>query len=58
VAFIIILEMLKKKYLQHVFHKQNVYNAIYKIKNNNKGDKPDSILLLDILFEKMSRDLR
>ncbi len=50
--------MLKKKYLQHVFHKQNVYNAIYKIKNNNKGDKPDSILLLDILFEKMSRDLR
>ncbi|KAF0560330.1 protein far1-related sequence 5-like [Gigaspora margarita] len=51
VAPITQLEILKKKYLQHVFHKQDVYNTIYKFcQNSNK--RTDSVLFLDILFEK------
>jgi hypothetical protein len=50
------LEILKKKYPEHIFHKQDVYNAIYKLRQNNKNEKPDIILLLDSLFEKISQD--
>ena len=39
VAPITQLELLKKKYPEHVFHKQDVYNAIYKLQQNN--EKPD-----------------
>ncbi|CAG8826823.1 18732_t:CDS:2, partial [Gigaspora margarita] len=35
VAPITQLEILKKKYPQHVFHKQDMYNAIYKLHQNN-----------------------
>ena len=45
------LEILKKKYPKHIFHRQDIYNAIYKLHQSNKVKKPDSILLLDILFE-------
>lgn len=55
VAPITALEMLKKKYPQHVFHKQDVYNAFYKLCQNNH-EKSDSISLLDTLFEKVSQD--
>ncbi|CAG8832163.1 651_t:CDS:2, partial [Gigaspora margarita] len=55
VAPITQLEMLKKKYPQHVFHKQDVYNAIYKLRKNNI-ERLDSVSFLDTLFEKMSQD--
>ncbi|CAG8741804.1 41903_t:CDS:2, partial [Gigaspora margarita] len=48
------LEMLKKKYLQHVFHKQDIYNTIYKLRKND-DERLDSVLFLDILLEKMSQ---
>ncbi|CAG8673550.1 19883_t:CDS:2 [Racocetra fulgida] len=35
VASITQLELLKKKYPQHVFHRQDVYNAIYKLRQND-----------------------
>uniref|UniRef100_U9UTA8 SWIM-type domain-containing protein n=1 Tax=Rhizophagus irregularis (strain DAOM 181602 / DAOM 197198 / MUCL 43194) TaxID=747089 RepID=U9UTA8_RHIID len=55
VAPIVTLEMLKKKYPQHVFHKQDVYNTIYKLcQSNNHEKSSDSTSLLDTLFEKMS----
>ena len=57
VAPITQLEILKKKYPGHVFHKQDIYNAIYKLRQNN-DDNLDSTLLLDVLFEKISFDLR
>ncbi|CAG8587222.1 13788_t:CDS:2, partial [Dentiscutata heterogama] len=49
------LEMLKKKYPQHVFHKQDVYNTIYKLRKDN-DERLDSVSFLDILFEKMAQD--
>ncbi|CAG8762125.1 26005_t:CDS:1 [Dentiscutata erythropus] len=49
------LEMLKKKYPQHVFHKQDVYNTIYKLRKDD-DERLDSVSFLDILFEKMSQD--
>ncbi|CAB5345802.1 unnamed protein product [Rhizophagus irregularis] len=58
VAPIIQLEILKRKYPEHVFHKQDVYNAIYNLCQNNKNERPDSLLFLDILFEKMTQDPR
>ena len=57
VAPITQLEILKKKYPGHVFHKQDIYNAIYKLRQNN-DDNLDSTLLLDVLFEKISFDPR
>ncbi|PKC56270.1 hypothetical protein RhiirA1_474245 [Rhizophagus irregularis] len=57
VALIVTLEMLKKKYPQHVFHKQDVYNTIYKLcQSNNHEKSSDSTSLLDTLFEKVSQD--
>ncbi len=55
VAPITQLEIFKKKYLEHVFHKQDVYNAIYKL--NQSNEKLDTTSILDILFEKISQDL-
>jgi hypothetical protein len=55
VAPIIQLEILKKKHFQHVFHKQDIYNAIYKLTQNN-NEKLDSISFLDTLLEKVSQD--
>ncbi|CAG8755665.1 17598_t:CDS:1 [Gigaspora margarita] len=49
------LEMLKKKYPQHVFYKQDIYNTIYKLRKND-DKRLDSVLFLDILLEKMSKD--
>ncbi|PKK75758.1 hypothetical protein RhiirC2_707888 [Rhizophagus irregularis] len=57
VAPITQLEILKKKYPQHVFHKQDVYNAIYSLIKNIKDEDFDSGLLLNSLFEKMTEDL-
>ncbi|GBC13105.1 hypothetical protein GLOIN_2v1812649 [Rhizophagus irregularis DAOM 181602=DAOM 197198] len=56
VAPIVQLEILKKKYPEHVFHKQDVYNSIYKLHGNNKDENLDSGLLLNVLFEKMTED--
>ena len=39
------------------FIKQDIYNAIYKLRQNN-DDNLDSTLLLDVLFEKISFDPR
>ena len=50
--------MLKKKYPEHVFHKQDVYNAIYKLHQNNLDKRSNSILFLNILLEKMAQDPR
>jgi hypothetical protein len=58
VAPIIQLEILKKKYPEHVFHKQDVYNAIYKLRQNDRNEGSDSILFLNVLFEKMTQDPR
>jgi hypothetical protein len=58
VAPITQLEILKKKYPEHIFHKQDVYNAIYKLRQSNKTEKLDTTSLLDILFEKISQDPR
>ena len=55
VAPITQLEILKKKYPEHVFHKQDVYNAIYRLQSN-KNEKLDTTSILDILFEKLSQD--
>jgi hypothetical protein len=55
VAPIIQLELLKKKYPEHVFYKQDVYNAIYKLRQDN-NEKLNSTSLLDILFKKISQD--
>ncbi|UZO28243.1 uncharacterized protein OCT59_021777 [Rhizophagus irregularis] len=57
VAPITQLEILKKKYPKHVFYKQDVYNAIYKLRQDN-NEKLDTTSLLDILFEKISQDPR
>ncbi|CAG8672965.1 22025_t:CDS:2, partial [Racocetra persica] len=55
VAPITQLKMLKMKYPQHVFYKQDIYNAIYKLyKNNNK--RLNFVSFLDTLFEKMLQD--
>src|ERR1051325_11522009 len=56
VAPIIQLEILKKKYPNHIFHKQDVYNTIYKLHDQN--NKNDTTSILDILFEKISQDPR
>ena len=58
VAPITQLEILKKKYPEHVFHKQDIYNAIYKLRQNNDDEKLDSTSLLNVLFEKISQDPR
>ena len=58
VAPITQLEILKKKYLEHVFHKQDIYNAIYKLRQNNKNEKLDSVLFLNVLLEKITQDSR
>ena len=60
VAPIIQLEILKKKYPQHVFHKQDVYNSIYKLRKNcnNDDEELDSGLLLHTFFDKMTKDPR
>ena len=58
VAPIIQLEILKKKYPEHVFHKQDIYNAIYKLRQDNIDEKQDSVLFLDILLSKMTQDPR
>ncbi|CAB4423154.1 unnamed protein product [Rhizophagus irregularis] len=52
------LEILKKKYPEHVFHKQDVYNAIYKLRQSNRDEKLDSVLFLNVLLEKMTQDPR
>src|SRR5581483_6426137 len=54
VAPITQLEILKKKYPEHVFHKQDIYNAIYKLRQNDKNEKLDSVLFLNVLLEKMT----
>lgn len=56
VAPIIQLEILKKKYPQHVFHKQDIYNLIYKLCADCKDEGLDSGSLLNSLFEKMTED--
>ncbi|CAB5391682.1 unnamed protein product [Rhizophagus irregularis] len=57
VAPITQLEILKKKYPQHIFYKQDVYNAIYYSLNKNTKDEDfDSGLLFNSLFEKMTED--
>ena len=56
VAPITQLEILKKKYPQHVFHKQDVYNSIYRLRGNNKDELLDSGSLLNSLFERMTED--
>ncbi|PKK53801.1 hypothetical protein RhiirC2_803120, partial [Rhizophagus irregularis] len=59
VAPIVQLEILKKKYPQHVFHRQDVYNSIYKLRESGKNDeKLDSGSLLNALFEKMIEETR
>ncbi|CAB5184916.1 unnamed protein product [Rhizophagus irregularis] len=58
VAPITQLEILKKKYPEHVFHKQDVYNAIYKLRQSNRDEKLDSVLFLNVLLEKMIQDPR
>jgi len=58
VAPITQLEILKKKYPEHVFHKRDVYNAIYSLLKSNKNEKFDTTSMLDILFEKVSQDPR
>jgi hypothetical protein len=52
IASITQLEILKKKYPEYIFYKQDIYNAIYKLHQNNKNEKSDTILLFDSLFEK------
>src|ERR1051325_1394546 len=42
VAPIVQLEILKKKYPEHVFHKQDVYNAIYQLQKDCKDESLDS----------------
>src|SRR5581483_4632811 len=58
IALITQLEILKKKYLEHVFHKQDIYNAIYKLRQNDKNKKLDSVLFLNVFLEKMTQDSR
>ena len=58
VAPIVQLEILKKKYPEHVFHKQDVYNAIYRLQKDCKDESLDSSSLLEIFFEKITQDLR
>jgi hypothetical protein len=58
VAPIVQLEILKKKYPEHVFHKQDVYNAIYRLQKDHKDESLDSSSLLEVFFEKMSQDSR
>jgi hypothetical protein len=55
VAPITQLEILKKKYPQHVFNKQDIYNSIYKLREKY-SEETDSGLLLNSLFEKMTED--
>jgi len=55
VAPIIQLEILKKKYPEQVFHKQDVYNAIYRLQ---KDCKDESSSLLEVFFEKITQDSR
>ncbi len=50
------LEILKKKYPKHIFHKQNIYNAIYKLHQSNINKKLDITLMLDILLKKILQD--
>ncbi|UZO16423.1 uncharacterized protein OCT59_007811 [Rhizophagus irregularis] len=56
VAPIIQLEILKKKHPHHVFRKQDVYNSIYKLRENCKDESPDSGSFLNSLFEKLTED--
>ena len=51
VALITQLEILKKKYPEHVFHKQDIYNAIYKLRQDSIDKNLDSVLFLDILLK-------
>jgi hypothetical protein len=56
VAPITQLEILKKKYPEHVFHKQDIYNVIYKLRQSDRDEKLDSVLFLNVLLEKMIQD--
>jgi hypothetical protein len=58
VAPITQLEILKKKYPEHVFHKQDIYNVIYKLRQSDRDEKLDSILFFNVLLEKMTQDPR
>jgi hypothetical protein len=58
VASITQLEILKKKYSEHVFHKQDIYNVIYKLHQSDRNEKLDSVLFFNILLEKMTQDPR
>ncbi|CAG8490826.1 6160_t:CDS:2 [Racocetra persica] len=49
VAPITQLEILKKKYPQHMFYRQDMYNAIYKLRQND-NERSDSVSLLDSVF--------
>ena len=56
VALVIQLEILKKKYSQHIFHKQDIYNSIYQLNEEYKSKNLDSELLLNTFFEKITQD--
>ncbi|CAB5171971.1 unnamed protein product [Rhizophagus irregularis] len=56
VAPVVQLEILKKKYPQHVFHKQNVYNSIYRLRKNNEEENSDTTSFLNIFLEKIIED--
>jgi hypothetical protein len=43
---------------EHVFHKQDVYNAIYRLQKDHKDESLDSSSLLEVFFEKMTQDSR
>src|SRR5256885_8723863 len=49
VAPITQLEILKKKYPGHVFHKQDIYNAIYKLRQNNDDNLDSTYYLMSSL---------
>jgi hypothetical protein len=53
IAPIIQLKIFKKKHSEYVFHKQDIYNAIYKLHQNNINEKQDFVLFLDIFLEKI-----
>jgi hypothetical protein len=56
VAPVVQLEILKKKYPQHVFHKQDVYNSIYRLRKNNEEENSDTTSFLNIFLEKIIED--
>ncbi|CAG8849876.1 33814_t:CDS:1, partial [Racocetra persica] len=54
--FLTQLEILKKKFLDHIFYKQNVYNVIYKNCNNRNELNSDSSSFLSTILEKKDQD--